>query len=107
TKVARFATFAADYGPATDIDMFVYQAGTSTLVGQSAGGDAQEAVTVTAPGSYDVYVVQFALDPGVTEQDVKLNGFAVGPVAAGAPLRLALSFAHGVWVSPRSVETSP
>jgi subtilisin family serine protease len=83
TKLARFATFAADYGPLTDIDLFVYQAGTSTLVGQSAGGDAQEAVTVTAAGSYDVYVVQFALDPGVTEQDVKVNALVVGPTAAG------------------------
>src|SRR5207244_13210222 len=67
----------------TDIDMVVYQAATSNLVGQSAGGDAQEAVTVTAAGSYDVYAVQFALDPGVTEQDVKVNALVVGPATAG------------------------
>jgi len=83
TKVARFATFAADYGPMTDIDLFVYQAGTNTMVGQSAGGSADEAATVTAPGSYDVYAVQFALDPGVTEQDVKVNALVVGPTALG------------------------
>ena len=52
TKVARFATFAADYGPATDIDMFVYQAGTSTLVGQSAGGDANNCRPDHVSGKY-------------------------------------------------------
>jgi subtilisin family serine protease len=83
TKVARFATFASDYPDGTDIDLFVYQAGTANLVGQSAGGTADESVTLAAPGSYDAYVVQFALAPGVTEQDVKLDSFAVAAGSAG------------------------
>jgi subtilisin family serine protease len=77
TRVARFATFAADYGAGADLDLFVYEAGTSNLVGASAGGTADEAVDVSAAGDYDVYVVQFALPSGVGEQDVKANSFIV------------------------------
>jgi len=83
TKVARFATFGADYPDGTDLDVFVYQGGTTTLVGQSAGGTAEESVTVTAPGTYDVYVVQFSLAPGLTEQDVRFHAFVVAPGSAG------------------------
>ncbi len=82
TKVARFATFAADYGEGADIDLFAYAAGTTALVGASAGGTADESITLPA-GSYDVFVVQFATPTGVSEQDVKLNAFVVAPGAAG------------------------
>ncbi len=47
STVARFATYDADYASGTDVDLFVYQAGTTTLVGQSAGGTAEESVTLT------------------------------------------------------------
>jgi hypothetical protein len=83
SKVARFATFAADYPTGTDLDMFVYQGGTTTLVGSSARGDANESVSVTAAGTYDVYVVQFSLAAGVMEQDVKTNAFVVGTGTVG------------------------
>jgi hypothetical protein len=81
SKVARFATFAADHVPGSDIDLYVYRSG--TLVGESAGGTAEESVTVAEPGDYDVYVVQFAIPEGLTEQDVRLHAFVVRPALAG------------------------
>jgi hypothetical protein len=63
TRLTRFATFDADYGAGTDIDLFIYNAGTTTLRGQSAGGSAEESVTGLPAGDYDIYVVLFA-QPG-------------------------------------------
>jgi subtilisin family serine protease len=83
TKIARFATFGADYGDGADIDLYLYASGSTTLLAASAGGTAEEAITIAAPGTYDIYVVQFALPSGVSEQDVKLNSFVVAPGAAG------------------------
>jgi hypothetical protein len=42
TTLAQFSTFAADFAAGTDVDLFLYQAGTSDLVDQSAGGSAEE-----------------------------------------------------------------
>ena len=81
SKVARFATLDSDYPPGTDLDLFVYKDG--TLVGASAGGSAEERVTVTEPGTYDVYVVQYSLAGDLTEQDVRLHAFIVGAAATG------------------------
>ena len=66
SRLARFATSDADYPTGTDLDVFVYRAGTTQLVGQSAGGTAEEIVTLTASGSYDIYVVLFAQPGGAT-----------------------------------------
>jgi hypothetical protein len=80
TRLARFATYDADYPAGTDLDLYVYKAGTKTLVGSSGGGTAEEVVTfdgAAAAGSYDVYVVQYALAGGRTEQDVHLHSFVV------------------------------
>jgi hypothetical protein len=75
--LARFATFDADYPSGTYLDVFVYRNG--ALVGQSAGGTAEESVTFNNPaaGNYDIYVVQFALANGVTEQDTHQHSFVV------------------------------
>jgi pre-peptidase len=72
TKHARFSTFDADYPAGTDLDVFVYRSGTTTLLGSSAGGSSEEEVNLPAPagGSYDVYVDLFA---GANGQAVKLN----------------------------------
>jgi subtilisin family serine protease len=72
TKYARFSTFDADYPAGTDLDVFVYKTGTTTLLGSSTGGSAEEEVNLPAPvgGSYDVYVDLFA---GAAQQQVKLN----------------------------------
>lgn len=83
SRLARFATKGADYPAGTDLDLFVYTAGTATRVAQSAGGTADESVTLTAAGSYDIYVVQFALAGGVTEQAVQRYAWVVPDAAAG------------------------
>ncbi|TDW23899.1 S8 family serine peptidase [Kribbella kalugense] len=72
TTYARFSTFDADYPAGTDLDVFVYQAGTTTLLGSSTGGSAEEEVNLPRPagGQVDVYVDLYA---GANEQAVKLN----------------------------------
>jgi subtilisin family serine protease len=80
TKHARFSTFDADYPAGTDLDVFVYKAGTTALLGSSTGGTAEEEVNLPAPagGSYDVYVDLFS---GAAEQAVKLNHWELGAAA--------------------------
>ncbi|MFD7157761.1 S8 family serine peptidase [Kribbella sp. NPDC059898] len=72
TTYARFSTFDADYPAGTDLDVFVYKAGTTTLLGSSTGGSAEEEVNLSQPagGPVDVYVDLYA---GANEQQVKLN----------------------------------
>ncbi|WP_250004998.1 S8 family peptidase [Actinoplanes sp. M2I2] len=82
TRLARAATFDADHPAGTDLDLFAYQAGTNTLVASSGGGTAEEQIQLP-PGSYDIYVVQFALPPGTTELDVIHHSWVVGDAAAG------------------------
>jgi subtilisin family serine protease len=81
TKVTQFATFDSDYPAGTDIDLYVYRNG--VLVGIGGGTTAEESVTLTGGGTFDVFVVQFALPGGVTEQDAKLRSFAVAATNAG------------------------
>jgi subtilisin family serine protease len=83
STLARFATFDADYASGTDIDMFVYQAGTNVLVATSAGGTADESVTLSAAGTYDIYLVVFALPAGQSGADIKHNSWVVGSGSAG------------------------
>jgi subtilisin family serine protease len=96
SRLAQFSTFEADYAMGTDIDLFVYQAGTNVLVGSSAGGTASETVSLTAAGSYDIYTVVFALPPGTGSIDVQHNHWVVPDAAAGnltvTPPSQAVSF---------------
>ncbi len=85
TKVARVATFAADYPAGTDIDLYVYAQdadGTLTLVDLSAGGTADEKVTLTEPGQYVVFVDLFAA-VSASPVDVVLNSWVVPSANAG------------------------
>jgi subtilisin family serine protease len=83
SRYARFGTHGSDYPDGTDVDVFVYQAGTNTLVGQSAGGTAQETVNLTAAGSYDVYAVLFAQPGGGTGPfDVTTHTYVVPSVGS-------------------------
>ena len=83
SRLARFATFDADYLAGMDLDVFVYTAGTNTLRGSSAGGTAEESVTLTAAGTYDIYIVVFA-QPGGATGDVTAHphAFVVPAVAS-------------------------
>ena len=84
SRYARFGTHGSDYPDGTDVDVFVYLAGTNTLVGQSAGGTAQETVNTTAAGSYDIYAVLFA-QPGGGQGafDVTTHTYVVPAAASG------------------------
>ncbi|MFC0622670.1 S8 family peptidase [Kribbella deserti] len=81
-KYARFSTFDADYPANTDIDVFVYKTGTTTLLGGSTGGSAEEEVNLVSPaaGSYDVYVDLYA---GANPQAVSLHHWALSGPPAG------------------------
>jgi subtilisin family serine protease len=82
TKLARLATYDADHAPGTDLDLYVYQNG--ELVGRSDGTSADEEVPLTGgSGTYQVYVVQFALPPTLTEQVAKAHLFVVGAPLTG------------------------
>jgi hypothetical protein len=76
TKHVRLSTFDADYPAGTDLDLFVYKAGTTALLASSAGGSSEEEVNLPAPagGSYDIYV-DFSAGKG--EQAVKLNHWEI------------------------------
>ena len=83
--MARFSTFDSDVPAGTDLDIYVYQAGTANLVALSAGATAQEQVQLVHPaaGSYDVYVDLFALASGVTSQPVKGFSWVLAAASAG------------------------
>jgi subtilisin family serine protease len=83
-RLARFATYNADHAAGTDIDLFVYRIGedgTLSLVGSSTKPAAQESVTLTGSGRYRVFVVQFALPAGMSEQHVLHHHTVVGAEA--------------------------
>ena len=81
TAVARFATYDADYPAGTDVDIEVRRGG--TLVGSSAGGTAEESVTLPNPvaGTYTVTIDYFDGTPSTLP--VKLTSYAVPSGAVG------------------------
>ena len=94
TSLARFSTFASDYAPGDDLDLFVYQNG--SLVGRSAGGTADEQVDVAAPdaGTYDVYVDAYALTAGsatVRQFTWTLGSTDRGNLTVSAPSAISLA----------------
>ncbi|MEU4163435.1 S8 family peptidase [Actinoplanes sp. NPDC026670] len=110
TRLARAATFDADVPEGTDLDVFAYRAGTSTLVASSAGSTAEEQLTLAA-GAYDIYVVQFATPPGVEELDVPHHSWIVGDTAAGnltaTPAGQAVTLGTAVTVTATWTGLSP
>jgi hypothetical protein len=87
TKFGRIATIGSQYPSGTDLDLFVYNAGTNVLRASSAGATADEVVNGVPAGTFDVYVVQFATAVPGDEQDVHLHSFVVpgsGAASLGA-----------------------
>lgn len=89
TTVARHATFDADFAAGTDVDLYLYGAGTTELVASSGGGTAEEQIQIENPpaGTYDLYVVLFGAAPGQTSVTVptylwNLDGQAKGNLTA-------------------------
>jgi Subtilase family/Fibronectin type-III domain/PA domain/Peptidase inhibitor I9 len=84
TQYTRFATFDSDVPAGTDVDLFLYRAGSTALLAQSAGPTAAEQISGRGlTGSFDLYVELFALADGVTSQAVQPLDFEVGTTAAG------------------------
>ncbi|WP_428961894.1 S8 family serine peptidase [Micromonospora fluostatini] len=94
---AGATTFTARIGntanPGADLDLFVYRG--TTLVGQQADGDSEEAVTITnpAPGTYRVVVDAYSVDgPGTSTAYDYRDSFSapsLGTLSApSTPLRL-------------------
>lgn len=85
TTVARHATFDADFAAGTDVDLYLYRAGTSTLVASSGGGSAEERIQILNPpaGTYDLYVVLFGAAPGQTSVPAPTYLWALTGTAAG------------------------
>ncbi|MGY0230181.1 S8 family peptidase [Longispora urticae] len=83
TTLSRFATFNADYAMGTDVDVFLYKkSGTTlTLVGESAGGSADESVTLFGSGTYVVYIDLFGGAVGATEVGIQHHSWIVGGTA--------------------------
>ncbi len=85
TTVAQHSTFDSDFATGTDVDLFLYEAGTSNLVAQSAGGSAEETIRIENPpaGTYDLYVVLFGAAPGQTSVTVPTNLWNLDGTAKG------------------------
>ena len=85
TTVARHATFHADFAAGTDVDIYLYQAGTANLVASSAGGSSEERIQLEKPtaGTYDLYVVLFGAAPQQTSVTVPTYLWALTGTAAG------------------------
>ena len=85
TTLARHATSDSDFAAGTDVDLYLYEAGTSNLVASSAGGSAEESITIPNPpaGTYDLYVVLFGAAPGQTSVPVPTYLWALDGTAKG------------------------
>ena len=88
--MARFATFDADYPANTDVDLFVYRltpTGGRVPAGSSAGGTAEEVVTLNNPlaATYEVYADLFAVPNPTADptETVHLNHWLLTGSAAG------------------------
>jgi subtilisin family serine protease len=108
TTVAQHSTFDADFPTGTDVDLYLYEAGTANLVASSGGGSAEETIRIEEPpaGTYDLYVVLFGAAPGQTSVTVptylwNLDGQAKGnltvtpasaPATAGTPVTLTAAW---------------
>jgi subtilisin family serine protease len=70
-RAINFATRTSDLPPGSDVDLFVYRNG--KYVDSSVGLNPEDGVAVAGGGRYEVYVLQWALPAGVSEQDVSVH----------------------------------
>jgi len=80
--------------PAADLDLTVRLG--NTVVGQSADGDSEEAVSIANPaaGTYDVEIDGFAVPAGTTQYDYRDVYFAAGLGTITVP-STQITLAHG------------
>ncbi|MFF0011356.1 S8 family peptidase [Streptomyces sp. NPDC005374] len=76
TTLARVALRSADHLAGSDVDLWVYDKDGNLLSNPDDGNDEQVDLT---PGTYEVYVNQYAMPEGVTSQTYTLHTWLVGP----------------------------
>ncbi|MEU1517549.1 S8 family serine peptidase [Streptomyces sp. NPDC005811] len=77
----RVAISATDHLPGSDLDLYAFDK-SGQLVGPWPGSGSDEHADLP-PGDYDIYVVQFALPEGVTQQPYTLRVWKVGQGGPG------------------------
>ncbi|MEV6001465.1 S8 family serine peptidase [Streptomyces griseomycini] len=106
TDLARVAILSSDFRTDSDVDLWVLDKDGDLLSNPTGGND--EHVDLTEPGTYEVYVVQYALPKDVTSQPYTLHTWLIGkdtkpdlPVAvtpaeqrvsAGAPVKATVTW---------------
>jgi subtilisin family serine protease len=78
---ARVGTLDVQYPVGTDLDLYVYVNG--QLAAISGGATAEEHIDLPPGITVDVYVVQYGLAAGRTQQDVHLHTWVVQPGPVG------------------------
>ncbi|WP_371661092.1 S8 family peptidase [Streptomyces sp. NBC_00280] len=76
STLARVALRSADHVAGSDVDLWVYDKDRNLLSNPDDGNDEQVDLT---PGTYEVYVNQYALPEGVTSQTYTLHTWLIGP----------------------------
>lgn len=76
TTLARVAIRADEHLAGSDLDLYVYDKDRNLLSSPNSGNDEHADL---APGTYEVYVVQFSLPEGVTSQPYTLHTWLLGP----------------------------
>jgi len=76
TQVARVAIQSADHLAGSDLDLWVLDKNGDNLVNLVTGND--EHVDLTEPGTYVVYLNQYALPQGATSQPYTLRTWLIG-----------------------------
>ncbi|MFF1678185.1 S8 family serine peptidase [Streptomyces sp. NPDC058256] len=77
TSWARVAILSADHLAGSDVDLWVYDKDGNLLSNPADGND--EHADLTGPGTYEVYVNQYALPQDTTSQTYTLRTWLIGP----------------------------
>jgi hypothetical protein len=76
TTLARLATLSDEYKTGSDIDLWVFDKSGTPIGNPDMGAD--EHVNITKPGTYDVYISQYAAPHGTTSQKFTLHTWLIG-----------------------------
>ncbi|MFJ1807775.1 MULTISPECIES: hypothetical protein [unclassified Streptomyces] len=81
-RLARVAILSAEHLAGSDLDLWVLDKDGHLLTRPGGGNDEHADLE---PGTYTVYVIQYALPPGVTSQTYTLHTWLTGPGSPDHP----------------------